>query len=254
MTVLNIARTHARVTRRRGSLWFAIVPLTALGALLAFVSPAAPRTGGSADLAFTAQMIALFSGVAYAAAFTDFFTSRARRSMDEIEAAAPTSPFAVNAGRVIGMLGIILVPSALVLVGLGIFQAFSSHLAGPLVALGAVLAIMVPSLLIATCLSAFLGTFLPQGVARVAAVLVWLWAVFSTPLIPVPTLNGTVLNLVGDTTAAGLFGAAPIYTPAGALGLEPTALTAAVSLIWQLLLVVVLLTVSSVITYRRRQR
>lgn len=254
MTLAKIARTHARVTRRRGSLWFAIIPLTALGALLAFVSPAAPRTGDAEDLAFTAQMIALFSGVACAAAFTDFFTSRARRSMDEIEASTPRSVIAVNGGRVIGMLTIILVPSSVVLLGLGTAQVLSSYPAGPVVAVATVLTITVPSLLVATCLSAFLGTLLPQGVARVTAVLAWLWAVFSTPLIPIPTLNGTVLNLVGDTTAAGFFGATPIYAASGPLGMETSSLAAVISLAWQFALVSVLLLAASALAHRRRQR
>lgn len=254
MTLVRMAGTHARITRRRGSVWFAIVPLTMLGALIAFVSPAAPRTGGMADLAFTGQMIALFSGAAYAAAFTGFFTSRARRSMDEIEASTPVASTTMRAARVVGTIAIVLVPSAAVVVATGIAQTVSGHLAGIPVAVAVVATIVLPSAMIATSLSALAGTLLPQALARVMAVLAWFWGVFSTPLIPLPTLNGTILNIVGDTTTAGLYGGPSLYQPDGPLRLEATPLTAGLSLAWQFALIALLLIVGSALAQVRQQR
>lgn len=257
MTLINAAGTHARITRRRVWLWFAIVPLTAFGALLAFVSPGAPRTGGTPDLAFTGQIIALFCGAAYAAAFTDFFASTSRRSMDEIEASTPVAPPVRHAALVLGTLGVVLVPSAVVLVGAGIWQTAAGHGAAVPAAIAVLVTIVLPSAPLATCLSALLGALLPHGAARVAAVLLWFGAVFSTPLIPLPTLNGTVLNLVGDTVAAGFFGAQPLYplhAPIGPLGLDAaTPRAAALSLAWQAVLVALLLTAGSSLARARNR-
>ncbi|RLP07671.1 murein hydrolase transporter LrgB [Propionibacterium australiense] len=249
MTLFHVAATHARITRRRVWLWFAIVSLTALGALLAFISPGAPHTGGTPDLAFTGQVIALFCGAAYAAAFTDFFASASRRSMDEIEASTPAAPLTRHAALVLGTLGIVLVPSAVVLMGTGLAQTVAGHGTAVLAAIAVLVTIVLPSALVATCLSALLGAVLPHGAARVVAVLLWFGAVFSTPLVPLPTLNGTVLNLVGDTVAAGFFGASPLYPrydSTGPLGLDATTPPAAVlSLVWQAVLIMLLLAAGS---------
>ncbi|WP_454150536.1 hypothetical protein [Microbacterium lacticum] len=123
-----------------------------------------------------------------------------------------------------------------------------------LLAMAAIVGIVAPSALIALSMSALLGTVLPRGLARIAAVLVWLWIQFSTPLIPVPTLNGTAFNLVGDTVTAGFFDGNPIYAPDGPLSYQSEPWSAALSLVWQLALIFVLLAVGSRLAETLRQR
>ena len=100
MTVLALARTHSKVARRQKALWFTAIPLTAFATLLAVISPARPGTGGIEDLAFSAQLIVMFTGVAYAAAFADFFTAPSRLSINELEASTPVAALALLAGFV----------------------------------------------------------------------------------------------------------------------------------------------------------
>lgn len=254
MSLALIAGTHARIARRQKALWIAVVPLTTFAILLAFTSPAAPRTGGPADLAFTGQMIALFTGVAYAAAFSDFFAARDRAGMHEVEASTPTRPLALRGARVLGTFAMIVVPSLVALLAWAVWQSINSQPFAVLAALAVTVTILTPAGLIAMSLSALLGAMLPRGFARIAAVLVWLWLAFSTPLIPLPSLNGTVLNVVGDYTVAGFFGGRPIYDPSGPLGPAPTSWLAVVSLLWQLVLILALLTAGSRLADARLRR
>ncbi|WP_454114976.1 hypothetical protein [Microbacterium lacticum] len=254
MSLALIAGTHARITQRQKALWIAVVPLTAFAVLLALTSPAAPRTGGPADLAFTGQMIALFTGVAYAAAFSDFFAARNRAGMYEVEASTPIRPLALRAARVLGTFAMVVVPALVSLLAWAGWQSIHGQPFAVLTAVAVTVTILAPAGLIAMSLSALLGAMLPRGFARIAAVLVWLWLVFSTPLIPLPSLNGTVLNVVGDYTSAGFFGGRPIYDPSGLLGPAPTPWLAVVSLLWQLILILALLTAASRLADARRRR
>lgn len=253
MRLILIAGTHARIARRQKVLWIAAIPLIAFALLLAITSPAAPRTGGTADLAFAGQMIVLFAGIAYAAAFSDFFTARGRVGIHEVEASTPTPSLALRAARVLGTFAVIVVPSLVCTLAWGGWQSIHGQPFAMPAALAVTVTIIAPGGLIAMSLSALLGVLLPRGFARVAAVLVWLWLVFSTPLIPLPTLNGTVLNIVGDYVTAGLFDGHPIYDPSGLLGPTPTPWLAVVSLLWQLALILALLTAGSLLADARRR-
>jgi ABC-2 type transport system permease protein len=237
MTILRIAAIHATVIRRQKALWFVVVPLVLFAMLLATVSPAAPYDGGTADIAFYARMLALFCGIAYAAAFADFFTSTSKRGLDPLEASTPTAPVLLRSTRILGAFAMILLPSVVGMLAVGIGQSVSGHPFGVPWALLAVLVIVIPSGLTAMTLSAAIGAIVPTAFARIVAVLIWFWLVFSTPLIPLPTVNGTVLNVIGDYTSGGFFGADPLYEVAGPLGLPVNPATAVVSLLWQLVLI-----------------
>ena len=245
MSLVRVAHIHATIARRQRSLWISVVPLTGFAVIVALASPGAPRTGGGPDLAFAAQMIAIFTGIGYAAAFGDFFASPAQLGIPDVELSTPTRPLALRTARLLGTFAIVATPSLVALVLLAAWQTGHGHPAAILTAVAVALAVLAPSGLIAMGLSALAGALLPRGLARVVAVLVWLWIIFSSPLVPVPNLNGTVLNLVGDYVAQGLFGADTLYDPAGPLGLAPSPRTAAVSLVWQACLILILLTAGS---------
>lgn len=245
MTILNIAATHATIVRRQKAIWFVLIPLVLFALLLAAVSPAAPRTGTSASLAFYAQMLALFSGIAYAAAFADFFTSTGKRGLDGLEASTPISPLRLRATRLLGTFTMILLPSLAGLLVVGVWQTVNGNPLGIPWALLAVLVIVVPSGLIAMTLSAAVGALVPNAFGRVLAVLIWFWLVFSTPLLPLPTVNGSILGVIGDYVAGGFFGADPFYVLAGPLAPPITPVTAVLSLLWQLILIMLLTAVGS---------
>lgn len=254
MRVLALPRAHSKIARRQKALWFAVLPLTAFAVLLSVISPAAPHTGGSEDLAFTAKIIAIFTGIAYSAAFSDLFTASVRLGMHELEASTPVNAAVLRAARVTGAFTVVFTPSLAVLLAVGISQVTAGHVLSPLVAVAVSLTIVAPATLIAMTISGLAGTVLPRAIGRIAAVMIWFWLVFSSPMLPVPTLNGSFLGVIGDTVGAGYFGAEPIYAPSGALGLASTPVAATMSLIWQMALIVTLLTIGSWIADRSRRR
>lgn len=254
MNVLALPLAHSKIARRQKALWFVVLPLTAFAVLLSAISPAAPHTGGTEDLAFTAKIIAIFTGIAYSAAFSDFFTASARLGMHELEASTPVHAAILRAARVTGAFTVIFAPSLAVLLAVGIWQAIAGHVLSPLVAIAVALTIVAPAALIAMTISGLAGAVLPQAIGRIAAVMIWFWLVFSSPMLPVPTLNGSFLGVIGDTVGAGYFGAEPIYAPSGALGLAPTPLAATISLLWQVVLSVFLLALGSWAADRAQRR
>src|SRR5699024_9025222 len=57
MSLIGLARTHARVARRQKALWFTAIPLTAFATLIAVVSPRLSGSGEIDDLASTGEII-----------------------------------------------------------------------------------------------------------------------------------------------------------------------------------------------------
>lgn len=253
MNVIALPLTHSKIARRHKALWFTVLPLTAFAVLLSAISPAAPRTGGSEDLAFTAKIIAIFTGIAYSAAFDDFFTVSARLGMSELEASTPVHAAILRTARVIGAFTVVFTPSLAILLLVGVKQAISGHVLSPFIAIAVSLTIVAPAALIAMAISGLTGTVLPRAIGRITAVMIWFWLVFSSPMLPVPTLNGSFLGVIGDTVGAGYFGAEPIYSPSGALGLASSPQAATISLIWEVVLIVLLLALGSWIADRLRR-
>ena len=104
------------------------------------------------------------------------------------------------------------------------------------------LAITGPAVLTAMSLSSLLGAILPMIVARITGVLAWFALVFSSPMLPVPTVNGTILNVIGDAVGAGWFGLGPVYPATGGiLAVTGTPANAAISLIAQLAVAMLLM-------------
>mgnify|MGYP000878182358 CR=1 FL=1 len=76
MTFANLVRVHSRIARRQKALWYTSIPLTLFAVLVSFGGGRAPHTGGVEDIVYTAQIVAIFVGVAYAAAFTDLLAAQ----------------------------------------------------------------------------------------------------------------------------------------------------------------------------------
>ncbi|AOS62210.1 hypothetical protein [Actinoalloteichus hymeniacidonis] len=255
MTLISLTRTHSRVARRQSALWFTTVPLTAFATLLAVVSPGRPGTGGIEDLAFAGQIIAIFTGIAYAAAFADFFTVSARFGMHEIEAATSVPQALLRTARVLGAFTVVIAPSLVVLLTMGLVQMIGGRPWSLPGALAVTATVVAPAALIATALSGVAGALLPKALARIVAVLAWFLLVFSSPLLPIPTPNGTVFSVVGDAIVTGWFGAGPIYAASsGPLAFDGTSLGATVSLILRLVIVVALLLAGAWLAERTRKR
>lgn len=252
MSLLQLARVHGRIARRQKALWLTSIPLTLFATLLALTSPAHPGTGGLRDLVFVGQLVAIFTGIAYAAAFSDFLTAPGRFGIDELEASTPTSALALRAARMAGTLAVVVAPSVLVLAGLGAAQTAAGHGWSLPQSLAVAATIVAPAALVAMTLSAAAGALLPRPLGRITGVLVWCLLVFSSPLVPLPTVNGTVFNVVGDAVIAGWFGARPLYEPTGPLAFHATASSAALSLALQAVLAATLLTAGSGAARRRR--
>ena len=189
-----LVRVHARTARRQRSLWYATVPLTLLAVLLSVDAPAAPGTGGIDDLVFVARVMGTLIGIAYAAAFTGLLVAPARLGVDELELSTPVGTTTLGAARVLGTFAVVMVPPLVVLVGVGLVQTVGGSWTGLPAALLVAVAMEVPTVLCALAVSALAGSVLPQALARVVAVLTWLYLTMTTPTIPVPGVTGTVLG------------------------------------------------------------
>ncbi|MEU4387903.1 hypothetical protein [Promicromonospora sp. NPDC023805] len=254
MTLIGLARTHSRVARRQKALWFTAIPLTAFATLLAAISPARPGTGGIEDLAFSGQIIAILTGIAYAAAFTDFFTASAELGMHELEASTPIPGGLLRTARVLGAFSVVIAPAVAVLLAMGLVQTISGHPWSLPGALAVTATVVAPAALIAMALSGVAGALLPAALGRIVAVLLWFFLIFSSSLLPLPTPNGTLFSVIGDAIVTGWFGADPMYPASGPLAFDGTPLGAAVSLVLQLVIVFALLLAGSWLAERTRKR
>ena len=254
MTFANLVRVHSRIARRQKALWYTSIPLTLFAVLVSFGGGRAPHTGGVEDIVYTAQIVAIFVGVAYAAAFTDLLAAPARLGVGELESSAPATPMTLRAARVTGPFAVVVVPPLVALLAMGAVQAAHGGGGSLPAALAVAASLVAPAVLCAMAISALAGSLLPQAFARVAAVLVWFYLVFSTPTIPVPAPEGTVFGVTGDAVATGYFDSRPLYPLTGPLSSAPGPVAASASLLWQLALAIALLAVASRLSDRLRDR
>ena len=170
MSFLRLARVHARMARRQSALWAVSILLTliAVGIALIAMPDLAKPTGSQVDLAFLGQTLGLVPAIAYAAAFTDLASAPARLGIMEIEDSTPVSPVKLLAARVTEMLWVMIWPSAAALAVCGFMQS-PNGFSSVLTALAVFAATAVPLAFLAAALSAFVGSLLPQALARITA-------------------------------------------------------------------------------------
>ena len=215
MSLIHMASTHSRIYARRRSLWIADIPLALLVTLLAAISPVSPGLMVPQGLVFTAQELAMFVSLAYAAAFADLMTGARQLGMDELESTSVVSKPVVRGARILGAWAIATMPSLVILLIIAAWQTVHGSLMALPVVVATYLLIVTPAALIAMGISALFGALMPTAPARIIAVIVWAWMVFSTPLLPVATPSGSVFAMNGDPIAQGWLGAEPIYQPSG---------------------------------------
>lgn len=251
---VRLAVAHVRIAGRRRSLWKATVPLALLSVVFAAMSQISLWRDGVEALAYLGQVFVLFCVLAYAAAFTDLFTGTRRGSLGEVEAACPWGGATLGAARLVGSFVVAVAPPLAALLAVGAMQVTQGNAWAPLQALAVGALIVAPAVLVALGISGLFGALLPRAAARIAGLATWCLAVFTGPKMGLPTLNGTVLNVVGDAVTTGVFGARPVSQPFGPLAFDGSVGAAVVSLVWEALLVALLVAAGSVAAHHRACR
>lgn len=212
MSFLRLARVHARMARRQSALWAVSILLTliAVGIALIAMPDLAKPTGSQVELAFLGQTLGLVPAIAYAAAFTDLASAPARLGIMEIEDSTPVSPVKLLAARVTGMLWVMIWPSAAALAVCGFMQS-PNGFSSVLTALAVFAATAVPLAFLAAALSAFVGSLLPQALARITAAAAWCVVVCFTTFAPMPVgASRSKMGVVTDAICQGFFGCQPV--------------------------------------------
>lgn len=239
MRIPSLVRITLLMFYRRKALWIASIPLALFALFLAYASPMSPGLNTMQGLVFTGQVLAIFTSLAYAASFSNLMTAGRRTGMDELESTSPLPMAVIRSAHVLGAWVICISSSLLFLVLIAIHQAFHGNGKAILVALAVALVILSPSILIAMGISALLGALLPTVLARILGVLAWAWLAFYTPLLPLPTLNGGPMSVIGDPIAQGWFHTNPMYVPANG---PFTVQSGVISLLWQVFIIYLLFT------------
>ena len=239
MRILSLVRITLLMFYRRKALWIASIPLAIFALFLAYASPMSPGLDTIQGLVFTGQVLAIFTALAYAASFSNLMTAGRRTGMDELESTSPLPMAVIRSAHVLGAWVICISSSLLFLMLIAVYQTFHGNGKAILVALAVALVILSPSMLIAMGISALLGALLPTILARILAVLIWAWLAFYAPLLPLPTLNGGPLSVIGDPIAQGWFHTNPMYVPANG---PFTVQSGVISLLWQACIIFLLFT------------
>src|SRR5690625_7755668 len=69
----------------------------------------------------------MFTGIAYAAAFADFFTAQAKLGMHELEASTAAPGALLRTARVLGTVSAVIAPPPAVLLAMGLVQTISQR-------------------------------------------------------------------------------------------------------------------------------
>lgn len=251
MRILSLLRITLLTFYRRKALWIASIPLALFALFLAYASPMSPGLNTMQGLVFTGQVLAIFTSLAYAASFSNLMTAGKRTGMDELESTSALPMAVIRSAHVLGAWVTCISSSLLFLVLIAVYQAFHGSGEAIITALAVALVILSPSILIAMGVSALLGALLPTVPARILAVLVWAWLAFYTPLLPLPTLNGGPLSVIGDPIAQGWFHTNPVYLPANG---PFTVQSGVLSLLWQGSIIFLLFTVANIASNHIRVR
>lgn len=255
--VLATAVYEFRMAVRGRVLWVCMLPLLALAALLVLTSPrAADLSSASAKVGVWAVLINMLTTVGIGVALTDRVSRVQRLGLADLLAAMPVTGSQRLAGTIAGALAAALAPAAAVMLTVGIvLGAVEGAPGAPLWALLAFVTIILPGAAVLSTFATALGTVVPLATARVVVVLVWLWmTLFSTRVVPLPTVTGTVLSPLGDYVAVGWLHAEKIWAGMGSPALlspRATGATAAVSLTVLVAMTCLLFTVTRLLAGRR---
>jgi ABC-2 type transport system permease protein len=210
-------RYEVTMALRRRVSWLSLLPLCLLALLIGL---GAPGLTGIADpvarIGESALMLNLLGTIGIAMALADRLDAQRRPGLHELVTATPAGRSARLAGVLLGPWLVALLPVALVLLVLAVAVAVPAGTATPLAAaLLGLLSIVVPGSLLLTVAANLLGVLLPVPAVRVLVVPLWYWATALSPLLPLPTVAGTVLSPLGAYQAAAWLGTSRPAGPDG---------------------------------------
>lgn len=216
-------RYEIRIAMRKRASWLSILPLFLLSLLVTLTS----RTliGYSdpvARMGATATVVNLIGSLGVAIALTDLMVSQRRPGLRELLSATPAGKAGRAAGMVLGPWLIAVAPMAAVLLITGGWLALINTSVAPLVAaLTGFVTILAPGSLLLTMLANLFSLGIPATAARILIVPIWYWATFLSPLVPVPSITGTVLSPLGSYQASAWMGVDGPHADGGLLHPPP---------------------------------
>ncbi|MFE0021733.1 hypothetical protein [Amycolatopsis sp. NPDC059021] len=204
-------RYEATLALRRRAAWLSLIPLCLLALLLGLGSQGLTSyTDPMARMGATAMMVNALGSIGVAIALADRLAAQRRPGLRELLGTTPAGPAGRAAGVLLGPWLVALVPVALVLLALGVIVSASAGSARPLLgALIGLVTIVLPGSLLLTTIATLLGLILPVAAARILVIPLWYWATALSPLIPVPTITGTLLSPLGSYQSAVWLGTLP---------------------------------------------
>ncbi|CAM4238526.1 hypothetical protein NONI108955_15960 [Nocardia ninae] len=196
-------RYEALLVLRHRVVWLSLIPLCVLIMLLGGFPRGRDRTDEIAAIGDTALLLNFLGSIGVAVALADRLAVQRKPGLRELFAATPADGRTRSVGLVLGPWLVASVPGALILLVMGLWSAISSGGPAPLAAavIGLV-TIVAPGSLLLTVLANVASLLLPSVVVRVLVVPYWYWATLLTPLVPIPTVTGTVLSPLGGYQAA----------------------------------------------------
>lgn len=218
-------RYESMMAMRRRVPWVSLLPLCALALLIALSSPTlTTHTDLVARMGSTAMMVNVLGSVGVAIALADRMAAQRLPGLPELIGATSAGPLGRAAGVVLGPWLVAMAPVFAVLMIVGGWLSVGAGSARPLIAgLVGFVAIVLPGALLLTMFANLLALIFPAAVSRVLVVPLWYWATALSPLIPLPTVTGTILSPLGSYQAAAWLGTRP--PPAGADWPHPQAST-----------------------------
>ncbi len=255
--VLATASYEFRMAVRGRVLWICLLPLLGLAILLVLTSPrASGLSSASAKVGVWAVLINVLATAGIGVAMADRVGRVRQLGLADLMAAMPVTYTQRLAGTMAGAIAAALAPVAAVMLTVGIVVGIvDGDPAAPLWAILAFCTVIVPGTAALSTFATALGSVVPLAAARVVVVLVWLWAtLFSTRIVPLPTVTGTVLSPLGDYVAVGWLHADRIWAGQGRPALvspQATGLSATVSLFLLLAITCLLFAATRVLADRR---
>jgi ABC-2 type transport system permease protein len=246
-TALTVTAVYEfRMAARARVLWFAVLPLLVISALVLITSPRiGAEHSAAAKVAGWAVVVNLITTVGLGVALADRFVRIRGLGLTELLEATPASTTGRMAGTLFGALAAALAPVALLMIVVGGWFTVTDRAPAALGwAVIAFLTVIVPGALLLATFSATLALWVPLPVARVLSALLWFWlTAFSSRVVPVPSPTGTLLSPLGDYVSAGWTGATRLWAGRGhprVLSPHPSAGWAVGNLVVVLLLTAVL--------------
>lgn len=217
-------RYEVLMALRRRAGWLSLTPMCLLALAIGLGSQTVNHYRDPVTrVASAAMLVTALGALGVAMALADRIAVQRMVGLAEVIAVTPAGRAGRAVGVVLGPWLVAMVPVVAVLAVIGVRQAVGAGSAAPLLAVAvAVPTVVAPGALLLTMVANLLGVLLPAPAARALVLPLWYWATAYSPLLPGPTITGTVLSPIGAYPAAAwLSGADPgqggdwLHPPAG---------------------------------------